>query len=178
MIIYRLFSRRIISAFAGTAVISTITAPAAYADDPLAQIKSVVSRDAYKGCAGSPPNFGSGLYYSTDLEGVAQVYARTETVPGPPPGYESVRPFLGAGDPEAQAITRAYQHGAGPEIGRCGVKFYGVGFVRHNDRSVDVVTIVFGTKAAPALTAEQKAQEDWCKKQPNRSVIVACGGVR
>ncbi|OKH84254.1 hypothetical protein EB75_05565 [Mycobacterium sp. ST-F2] len=53
-------------------------------------------------------------------------------------------PYLGSGDPEAAAINSAYKRGAGAFISRCDWTEFGVGFIRHEDRSVDVVTIVFG----------------------------------
>jgi hypothetical protein len=119
------------------------------ADEPLDQIKAAVTRDRQRAC-GLTTGFVA-LHYNKDLEAVAQAYARSENAPvSPPPNIRRIKSFLGAGDPEAQAINRAYQHGAGQAIGNCintgpfSIQEYGVGFVRHNDRSVDVVTIVFG----------------------------------
>lgn len=78
-----------------------------------------------------------GLAYQTALEGVAQQYARTET-PAFTPGQVG---FLASGDPAAKAIDSltSKAHGA---IADCSNTVYGVGFVRHEDRSVDVVTVV------------------------------------
>jgi hypothetical protein len=126
-------------------LVGTLTASAAHADDPLAPIINTLTRDRNKAChdAGDFPAF----HYDKKLEAIAQDYARSEKRPeSPPAGYQTILPFLGAGDPEAQAINRAYQHGAGKAVGNCSFEmlFFGVGFVRHNDRTVDVVTIVFG----------------------------------
>ncbi|MGB5113119.1 MAG: hypothetical protein WBO08_16490 [Mycobacterium sp.] len=45
----------------------------------------------------------------------------------------------------------AYGGGAGSAINDCGYTEFGVGFIRHDDRSVDVVTVIFGTPAQPIL---------------------------
>lgn len=58
--------------------------------------------------------------------------------------------FLGSGDPQAAAINSAYNNGASHALGNCDFKDFGVGFIRHDDRSVDVVTIVFGEPQRPA----------------------------
>ena len=52
--------------------------------------------------------------------------------------------FLGSGDPQAAAINSAYTRGASGLISNCDFTEFGVGFIRHEDREVDVVTIVFG----------------------------------
>lgn len=132
---------------AATLLLGTLTASAAHADDPLAQIKSTIERDHGKACQ----NF-SRLNYNKDLEAIAQAYARSEKAPQTPAGFDEFTAYLGAGDPEAQAITRTYEHGADRRIRKCDdvePVEYGVGFIRHNDRSVDVVTMVFGKLAWP-----------------------------
>jgi len=162
---HRLSPTRVAVAIAGAALIGTLAAPAAYArDDPLAPIKATVEKDQYNACYTSPR--GSLLTYSQHLEDLAQVYAVSEKEPPAQASHVTILPFLGAGDPEAQAINRAYQHGAGQEIARCRFgKEYGVGFVRHDDRNVDVVTIVFGDPATP----EQAKRRAYCLDPANRT---------
>ena len=84
--------------------------------------------------------------YSGALEGAAQAYARSENVlDGQPAGYNGrTVAFLGSGDPQAAAINSAYTRGASGLISNCDFTEFGVGFIRHEDREVDVVTIVFG----------------------------------
>jgi hypothetical protein len=137
----------ILVALVGTMSVGALTVPAAHADDPLAPIKRTVDKDRSKACAGT---FAS-LRYNGALEAIAQRYARSEKVPQvPPAGFQRLIPFLGAGDPQAQAINRAYRRGAGQRIGNCSDEIeYGVGFVKHDDRSVSVVTIVFGVLNPP-----------------------------
>jgi hypothetical protein len=68
--------------------------------------------------------------------------------------------FLGSGDPQADAINSAYTRGAGGLIGNCEFTEFGVGFVRHEDREVDVVTIIFGAPpAAPPPEVPVKVEE-------------------
>lgn len=119
----------------------------AHADDPLQPIKQTIERDRKNHQC---PNSAT-LSRDMKLEKLAQDYARHEDqVPStPPPGYNRLLPFLGAGDPQAQAITRTYDHGARQIVGSCAEYAYGVGFIRHDERSVDVVTIVFGELAPP-----------------------------
>jgi len=151
MVQHRLLSAQMASVAAAMLGIAFIV-PAAHADDPLAPIIRTVQKDRNNACVHydprSGPTFGSDkdFRYDKRLEAVAQAYARDEKIPNPPQGFRNILPFLGAGDPESQAINRAYQHGAGKAIGDCSLEhaFYGVGFVRHNNRSVDVVTIVIG----------------------------------
>ncbi len=123
---------------------SAVRAPLGYAD-PLDNIKNTVNKD--RANAHCPP-----LTYSPALEGAAQAYARSEnTADSKPPGYNGyVYAALGSGDPQAAAITSAYQRGAGDEITSCRETEFGVGFVRHDDRSVDVVTIVLATPGPAA----------------------------
>ena len=142
------FPTRIIKPVAGAMLIGTLTSLPAHADDPLQPIIQTIERDRMNHHC---PNNSGGLSGDKKLEALAQDYARHEDkVPKtPPPGYNRLLSFLGAGDPEAQAINRTYEHGARQIIGSCGEYAYGVGFVRHDDRSVDVVTIVFGELTPP-----------------------------
>lgn len=131
---------------AGSVLAGTLAAPTAFADDPLAPIIQTIQTDRQKAChdVATAGQFAWGFVYNKDLEAVAQQFARSEKSPSAPARFQSVISFLGSGDPQAQAINNAYRRGAGQAIGNCNNKYYGVGFVRHEDRSVDVVTIVFG----------------------------------
>jgi hypothetical protein len=87
------------------------------------------------------------LTYQIALENMAQNYARTENVASLSGGYHGYTTgYLGSGDPAQQAIDSAISK-AKPGIEDCSNTDYGVGYVRHDDRSVDVVTIVFGRAA-------------------------------
>ncbi len=87
------------------------------------------------------------LTYQMALENMAQNYARTENVASLSGGYHGYTTgYLGSGDPAQQATDSAISK-AKPGIEDCSNTDYGVGFVRHEDRSVDVVTIVFGRAA-------------------------------
>jgi hypothetical protein len=140
-----------VTAFAGASVLSGgLAMPMAHAD-PLDAIIGTVKNDRSKTRC---PQYN----YSPDLEAAAQTFARSENpVDGQPGNYNGkTLAFLGSGDPQAAATTSAYQRGAGPLISNCQFTDFGVGFIRHEDRSVDVVTIVFGAPAAapaPAATS-------------------------
>jgi hypothetical protein len=127
----------------GLVACAMVAAPTAAADS-LDNIKDAVAKDrAAAHCAA--------LNYNPVLEQAAQTYARSE-VPGDgkPAGYNGlVFPVLGSGDPQAAAINSAYQRGAGDAISSCRYAEFGVGFLRHEDRKVDVVTIVFATPGPP-----------------------------
>lgn len=115
------------------------------AEAPLRPIADTILRDRQRGCG----DVNSGAF-SRDprLDEVAQRYARAENQHPAPQlnGYgASIVAFLGTGDPEAQAINYAYKKGAGPAIGNCALKRFGVGFFRIDQRSVDFVAIVLGT---------------------------------
>ena len=149
MVRHQILRTRIIAPVAGAMLSGAFTAVPVHADyDPvLRPIIQTVRGDRTKGC----PNSGL-LSYDRKLEAVAQDYARSENLaklPSTLPGYNRLLPVLGSGDPQAQAINSAYRRGAGPIIGTCSEFVYGVGFVRHDDRSVDVVTIVFGELTPP-----------------------------
>jgi hypothetical protein len=132
--------------------------PTANADDPLAPIIAAVNGDRAKTrCAQ--------LNYSAALEGGAQAYARSENSNDAAGGYDgATASFLGSGDPQAVAINSAYRKGAGERISDCSFTEFGVGFIRHDDRSVDVVTIVFGTPnvEAPVAAAPPLPQPVQC----------------
>jgi hypothetical protein len=119
-------------------VVSPAWAPIAHADDALAPIKDVVNGNRNGKC--------DPLKYSSALEGAAQAYARSEKKKDIDElGYDGTAiGFLGSGDPQAQAIHSAYTRGASAAIVDCRYEEFGVGFVRYDDREVDVVTMVFG----------------------------------
>ncbi len=134
-----------VTAFAGVSMFSGLVAmPIAHAD-PLDAIINTVKKDRPARCPAL--NYDNGI-----LEGAAQAYARSENpVDGQPAGYNGrTLAFLGSGDPQAAATTSAYSRGAGGVITNCDFTDFGVGFIRHEDRSVDVVTIVLGSPAKPA----------------------------
>lgn len=115
------------------------------AEAPLRPIANTILRDRQRGCA--DVNNG-GFSRDPRLDEVAQRYARAENQKPPAQlnGYgASIAAFLGTGDPEAQAINYAYRKGAGPAIGNCAFKRFGVGFWRIDQRNVDFVAIVLGT---------------------------------
>jgi hypothetical protein len=134
---------RTVTVASGLVACAMVAAPTAAAD-PLDNIKDAVAKDrAAAHCAA--------LNYNPVLEQAAQNLARSEVLgDGKPPGYNGlVFPVLGSGDPQAAAINSAYQRGAGDAISSCRYAEFGVGFLRHEDRKVDVVTIVFATPGPP-----------------------------
>lgn len=139
------------TAFAG----SLAAMPVAHAD-PLDAIINTVNKDRPARCPAL--RYDRGV-----LEGAAQAYARSENpVDGQPAGYNGrTLAFLGSGDPQAAATTSAYSRGAGGVITNCDFTDFGVGFIRHEDREVDVVTIVLGSPAkapeAPPVAAPAPA---------------------
>jgi hypothetical protein len=139
------------SAFTGASVLSGLLAMPVAQADPLDSIINTVKNDRPARCPAL--NYDNGA-----LEGAAQAYARSENpVDGQPGGYNGrTLAFLGSGDPQAAATTSAYSRGAGGLIGNCDFTDFGVGFVRHEDRSVDVVTIVFGSPAKPVAAPVDK----------------------
>ncbi|WP_156673459.1 MULTISPECIES: hypothetical protein [unclassified Mycobacterium] len=87
-----------------------------------------------------------GLTDRADLDNAAQQYANTEKTPVQSGGYRgAVVAFLGSGDPYAKAADSAMAKAKGA-VHDCKYTDYGVGFIRHEDRSVDVVTIVLGAE--------------------------------
>ena len=137
----------------------TLAAPMAHAT-PLDDIAATVRGDRPATC---PP-----LVYNNALQGIAQDYARNEDPSFVPTtgGYDGTKVgFLGSGDPQAAALTSAYQRGAGGFLSKCDFTDFGVGFIRHEDREVDVVTIVFGKPpaAAPKVDTPPVAQTTPCE---------------
>lgn len=59
-----------------------------------------------------------------------------------------IRSFVGYGDPQAAALTAAYEQGAGPMLSNCEFLEFGSGFKR--DSGEDAVMIIFGKPAAAA----------------------------
>lgn len=138
----------VMTAFALTLTLGLPTANA----DPLDEIKDTVNRDRAKAEDCYP------YFYSPELEVIAQAYARSENPADVANGkYDGEKVgFLGSGDPQAAATTSAYKRGAGDMLGKCDWYSFGVGFVRHEDREVDVVTIVFGNPKEPDPKPEAK----------------------
>jgi hypothetical protein len=138
-------SLAIAAAFAGASMASGMLAMPIASADPLDPIITTVKNDRPARCPAL--NYDNGV-----LEGAAQAYAKSENpVDGQPAGYNGrTLAFLGSGDPQAAATTSAYSRGAGGLIGNCDFTDFGVGFIRHEDREVDVVTIVFGAPSKPA----------------------------
>lgn len=132
----------------GASMLSGMLAmPVAHADDPLAPIKAAVNGDRYRtGC--------SALTYNSALENAAQFYVRSDvfTPRTTENGYNGeTRVFMGLGDPQAAAISGAYDGGAGGLISNCDYTDFGVGFLRVEDRYLaDAVAIVFGKPATVA----------------------------
>jgi len=136
------------SAFVGASLLSgTLTTPIANADDPLGPIIAAITTYRAKTQC-------SRLTYNPVLEDAAQRYARSENPQdGQPRNYDGGwAAYLGTGDPQDSALLSAYGGGARDAIINCGYREFGVGFIRHDDRSVDVVTIVFGTPTSPVVT--------------------------
>jgi hypothetical protein len=128
----------------------TLAAPIAHADQgPIWAIRDALAKDRPGGC----PR----LYFDPALDVPAGAYAISENpADGRLDTYNGeIIQFLGSGDPQAAAINSAYRRGAGNAIANCRFTDVGVGFIRHDDRNVDVVTMVFGAPAAapPAAPA-------------------------
>lgn len=148
-----MFKHRIAIAVVGASLLSgVLPTPIANADDPLAPIiADVKSIRATTRC----PQ----LVYNPLLEDAAQKYARSENTGDAQPNDYPFRTdaYLGSGDPQLAAIGSAYDRGARTSIIDCSFTEFGVGFIRHDDRSVDVVTIIFGqpsrSDGTPATTS-------------------------
>jgi hypothetical protein len=143
-------SLAVATAFVGASLLSgALAAPVAHAD-PLDAIRAAVNGN--RGATPCPA-----YKYSGFLEGAAQKYARSEApLDSQAAGYNGRSiGFLGSGDPQAAAINSAYRRGAGPMISNCEFTEFGVGFVRYEDREVDVVTIIFGAPPAPVEKAPE-----------------------
>jgi hypothetical protein len=133
------------SAFVGASLLSgTLAMPIAHADDPLGPIIADIT--LYRSKTECPR-----LTYNPVLEDAAQNYARSENrADGIPRNYNGqTAAYLGSGDPQDSAVLSAYGRGARAAITNCVDTEFGVGFIRHDDRSVDVVTIVFGIPTKP-----------------------------
>ena len=66
----------------------------------------------------------------------------------------------GVGDPQSEALTFAYQAGAGDMLSICEYTEFGSGFFREENMFLDdydVVMIVFGKPAAPAAPVDAPA---------------------
>jgi len=152
MALARVFTS-IAAAIVGMSMSLAVGVPAAKAD-ALDAIKDTVNRD--RGNVDDQNCYP--YFYDPALEGIAQAYARSENIAdvnNAPYDGEKVA-FLGSGDPQAAATNSAYRRGAGPMINNCAFGSFGVGFVRHEDREVDVVTIVFGKHKLPEPKPEVK----------------------
>ena len=180
----RPFFTRVASIMATMSLVgAALVPPAAHADDPLWPIKATIERDREKGCHDTRVAFSptAPFHWDPDLEAIAQTYARTEKIPDTPPprGFQNVVPYIGTGDPQAQATTRAYDNGARKWIGNCRLDMlsYGVGFSRHGER--DVVTIVLGVRSAPVDPPADKKLAEYCKKfGDDWRLIPQCGGAK
>jgi hypothetical protein len=133
----------IAAAVAGSVLAAVVAAPIAHADS-LQNVIDAVNKD--RAAAHCPQ-----LTYNPVLQQAAEAYANSENTADSRPGNYNgqVFPYLGSGDPQAAAINSAYRSGAGATLSLCKYTEFGVGFVRHEDRSVDVVTIVFGIPGPP-----------------------------
>lgn len=126
----------------------------ASADDPLAPIIASV-RQIRSGTRCAP------LVYNPLLEDAAQKYARSENRGDAVPNDYPYRTdaYLGSGDPQDAAIGSAYNRGARTSIIDCSFTEFGVGFIRHDDREVDVVTVIFGEPSTSDATPVAPAQD-------------------
>ena len=70
-----------------------------------------------------------------------------------------IRSFKGTGDPQSQALTRAYEAGAGGMLSNCEFTEFGSGFYRDPNAGSenDAVMIIFGKPSAPAQPAAPDA---------------------
>jgi hypothetical protein len=130
-----------------TGAVPTAITPTAHADQAQSRdhVNSVRNTTS---CRGMTPR--------GDLDNIAQQYATTEKPPtaGSYPG--TIVGFLGSGDPFAQADDSAVSK-AQSTLSNCDYTDFGVGFIRHDDRSVDVVTIVLGLPTTrPTPTQNQQ----------------------
>jgi hypothetical protein len=119
-----------------------IVTPVAHADD-LANLRGIVNRDrATTTC--------QALKYNQTLQDIG--FAMGQFIPEPPAKIDGliaayggeVRPFIGVGDPIADATTDAYKKGAGPALSDCSLTEFGVSFSRYETTETDWVGIVFG----------------------------------
>jgi hypothetical protein len=131
--------RVLASAVAGVCALSAaVTAPIAHAD-PLDNIAARVNgtRASNGDCAPLHPD--NRLYDNAEAYADTEDHDYTHN-----DNYKSTVGFLGSGDPQSKAIDSAYFKNAGVAIRDCKYTDFGVGFIRYDSRSVDVVTIVLG----------------------------------
>jgi hypothetical protein len=166
------------TALAASALSAMVVVPIAHAT-PLDDIAGTVKRDRPATC---PP-----LVYNGGLEGIAQDYARKEdpSLVQTSGGYDGTKVgFLGSGDPQARALTSAYERGAGGFLSKCDFTDFGVGFIRYEDRpgdgyTGDVVTIVFGKPtAAPKVDTPVAVQTKPCEGSAPVPVADTCPVVK
>jgi hypothetical protein len=138
----RLFAARIAGLIAGLTLSMAMVAPVAHADD-LANLRGIVNRDrATTTC--------QALKYNQTLQDIG--FAMGQFIPEPQAKIDGliaayggeVRPFIGVGDPIADATTDAYKKGAGPALSDCSLTEFGVSFSRYETTETDWVGIVFG----------------------------------
>lgn len=139
-----MLKHRIAIAVAGASLLSGgLATPIAHADDPLAPIRGTVNGDRARTTC---PAFT----YNRVLEDAAQTSVRFKPMDAVLARYNGkTTDFYGFGDPQVEAINKAYRQGAGDVIGDCTYTEFGVGFLRTDD--FDRVAIVFGTPT-PAKT--------------------------
>jgi hypothetical protein len=151
---------RIAFVIAGIVLSMVVAAPISHAD-PIADIQGTVTRD--RSNAHCP-----GLHYNQTLQDIA--FAAAQLIPDPPAKIDGLKqsyggdvsgPFIGNGDPQADALTKAYQNGGGGAIGNCSITDYGVSFLRNESWDPpDYVGLVFGTpKATPAQSGPPAGQQ-------------------
>lgn len=137
-------------------VAGSVAMPTAYAT-PLDDQNGTITGDRAKYGPACPP-----LAFNPTLEAMAQVgvasfrggeFLKFGVLNSPPDASRyrgEIRHFSGYGDPQAEALTNAYEDGAGPMLSNCEYTEYGSGFARDNDE--DSVMIIFG-KPTPAAAA-------------------------
>lgn len=140
-------THRIAIALVGVSLLSGgLATPTAHADDPLAPIRGTVNGDRARTTC-------QALTYNLVLEEAAQTSVRFKPMEPVLARYSGkTTDFYGFGDPQAEAINKAYKQGAGDVIGDCTYTEFGVGFIRRDSgySSSDAVAIVFGTPAKAA----------------------------
>lgn len=141
-----------VTAVVGTALSLTV-APTAHAD-PRDAIRNTVLADRFKYAPQCPP-----YTYDAGFEEIAGRFAVLENPNEMLSGnFNGMRKgFLGSGDPQAAATTSAYERGAGQFLSECDYTRFGVGLIRHEDREIDVVTIVFGDPYTPPGSSPDEA---------------------
>ncbi|WP_157516897.1 hypothetical protein [Mycobacterium sp. MS1601] len=120
--------------------------PTAQADDPLAPIKARVTENRARTVCGP-------LTYNSALEGAAQSLVRAANAQSfQVTGYDGTTvKSWGYGDPQAEAINRAFDNGAWQNVNNCNFTEFGVGFIRDEEFEEDTVGIVFGAPKTATL---------------------------